>query len=176
MNIRISTKLALVSCALVAIFGCGGGGGGGGPLPVTPGTPGPTGTPGTPTAALKVSVAGTLPASTLIGGVDVTINLPAGVTCGAAADGTTATGVVTASGAADKVASVGKFTAASGAFPGQLRINAINASGFNVGEFATANVNFTGSAPAASSFTLVGAPVVVDLNGNPISGLTIQFN
>jgi hypothetical protein len=164
MNIRKSSKLALVSCALLAIFGCGGGGGGGGE------------TPGAATVALKVSVQGTLPAATLIGGIDVTINLPAGVTCSAATDGTTASGVVTASGLAGGGTPVAKFVAAAGSTPGQIRIGVIKADGFNVGEFATVNVNFTSDAPAASSFTVAGTPVIADLNGNTISGLTIQFH
>jgi hypothetical protein len=161
MNIRKSSKLTLVYCALLAIFGCGGGGGE---------------TPGAATAALKVSVQGTLPAATLIGGIDVTINLPAGVTCSAATDGTTASGVVTASGLAVGGTPVAKFVAAAGSTPGQIRIGVIKADGFNVGEFATVNVNFTSDAPAASSFTVAGTPVMADLNGNTISGLTIQIH
>jgi hypothetical protein len=80
---------------------------------------------------------------------------------------------VTASGVAAAGTTVAKFTAAPA---GQLRIAVIKPQGFTTGEFATATLNFTGTAPTASSITLVGTPVVADLNGNTISGLTIQFN
>ena len=170
MNIRSLLKLAVAACTVLTIFGCGGGGGG---TTASNGGGGGGGgggvTPPTPAAVLTLSIAGQLPAGTSIGGVDVTMNLPAGVTCKADADGTAQAGTVTASGVAANGTPVAKFTAPSG----QLRIAVIKAQGFTTGEFATANLDFTGTAPAASGFTVVGAPVVSDLNGNPITGLTV---
>lgn len=177
MNIRISLKYTLVSCALLAMFGCGDGGGGGGTLAVTPGTPETPGTPGTtPTAALKLSTQGTLPAGTVIGGIDATVNLRSGVSCKSDSDGTTQSGVVKASGVALNGTAVAKFTAASGATPGQIKMAVIKAEGFTAGEFVTVTIDFTGDAPKASDFTIAGTPSIVDVNGVPISGLTIQFN
>jgi hypothetical protein len=119
-----------------------------------------------------LSTQGTLPAGTLIGGVDVIMNLPAGVTAKADAAGATEAGICNASGLAGGGTTVAKFTATAGAAPGQLRMAVIKAEGFNVGEFVTANLDFTGDAPAASGFT-VATLSVTDINGNTISGMTV---
>lgn len=178
MKIRRSLKYALVSCSLLAMFGCGdGGGGGGGTLPVTPGTPETPQTPGTTaTAALKLSTQGALPAGTVIGGIDVTVNLRSGTSCKSDSDGTTQAGVVKTSGVAANGTAVAKFTTASGVTPAQVKMAVIKAEGFNAGEFVTVTLDFTGDAPKASDFTIAGTPSIVDVNGVAINGLTIQFN
>lgn len=165
MKIRSFIKSALTACTVLAVFGCGGDGGGG-TSSTTPETP------GAPTAVLKLSTQGTLPAGTLIGGVDVTMNLPEGVTARADSAGATEAGVVAASGDAQGGTAVAKYTDASGSTPGQVRAAVVKAQGFTTGEFVTINCDFTGTAPTAAGFT-VAALSVTDVNGVAITGLSV---
>lgn len=171
MNRRILSKLAIVSFTLLTIFGCGGGGGGGGGAP----SPGDGTTPTGPQAVVTLSTQGTLPAGTTIGGVDCTVQLPALVTCKSDATGLTDPSATVASGQAQGGTLVGNFTAASG----KVRIAVIKTSGFGIGEFATLNLDITGSTPNASDFSVSGLSVVDFNSGQIINGLTatttVQF-
>jgi len=100
------------------------------------------------------------------------MNLPAGVTAKADAAGATLTGICNATGGAAGGTTLAKFTAASGTTPSQVRLAVIKADGFTAGEFATANLDFTGAAPAASAFTVVSVSAT-DINGVTISGITV---
>jgi hypothetical protein len=101
------------------------------------------------------------------------MNVPAGVTASTDPDGATAAGICAASGVAAGGTTVAKFSAAAGATPGQLRMGVIKAEGFAAGEFATAKLTFGATVPDASVFTVAGTLIVSDINGNPISGLTV---
>lgn len=124
--------MLLVTTTMLA--GCGGGGGGGA-------------APAGPTkAVLTVSVAGTLPADTTIGLVDVTIELPDGVTAGGAA--------LTASNTIQAPFEFALYTAASGSNPATLKvtIGAGTDPGFQPGVFATVVCDLNSTAPAATDF------------------------
>ncbi len=161
------TPLVWLTAAFVLFLygGCGG----------SSSTP-PTPTPNATTAVLTLSSAGTLPANTQIGGVDVTLNLPVGATVKTApskAAVVTYSGIVTVSGVA-----VGANAIAIGASPTpeQLKIEVANPSGFGVGEFATVTCDIAaGSNISAADFASPVAFSAVDLNGVPIQGLTAEL-
>jgi hypothetical protein len=145
-----------------------------------------------PTAGvLRLLTTGTLPAGTLIGGIDVTVELPAGVTVKtqAGSTGTTvlpADGVVTVSGEAAKAAgitiSLASFTPASGTTPATIKfaIGNVNAaagavSGFALGEFVSikCDVDPSASFPTTGAFRVL-AISVIDSSNAATSLTTVQ--
>jgi len=155
------TVLVILAFGFLLYAGCGGGGG------TSPTQP--------TTAVVTLSTSGSLPANTVIGGVEMTINLPAGAsvkTTSAKANKAaivTYDGVVVVSGVA---VGANTLTLGTSLTPEQLEVQVTNPNGFGVGEFATVNFEIsTGSTVAPSDFTAV-AMTAVDLNGAPIQGLT----
>lgn len=157
--------LIIVFGVMTLISACGGGGGSAGaPAPVQ-----------TNTAALKLSIAGTLPAGTSVAGLDVVVTLPSGVTVKSTTAPVTDSGVVVASGLAGASTQVvSAYTPAAGTTAATVRVLLADVNGFAAGEFATVNCDIApGSAPKAADFT-VQTNEVKDLNGAAIAGMTAQ--
>lgn len=130
-------------------------------------------------AVLTLSTSGQLPAGTKIGGVEVTVHVPAGVTVKAASDSANPAvmvadpGVVLAMGASTGAETALCSFAATAA--NAIQVYVIKSSGFLTGDFATVNADIAnGFRPAAGEFSLSDL-IVVDLNGAPISGLSVGF-
>jgi hypothetical protein len=163
-KISLLIQLMLIT-GLTTMIGCGGGGGGGAAPPSTK-------------AIVTLSTAGTLPAGTQIGGIQVTVNLPAGVTARAslysAGSSTMITdaGVITASGTAAGSTTSGVYLAGTAASTYKINMGVVNGSGFSTGEFAQVSCDIAaGSSPVAADFSL-SSFTAVDLNGVPLAGLT----
>jgi hypothetical protein len=154
MEDKIMNKIAISSSMIFALTlallsACGGGGGGGGGVTLTQST--------TAVLTLSTTVTGTIPASTIITGYDVTISLPAGVTVKATPDIlnpaklVTDPGVVTDNPAGSYITSV--YSAATGTFPGTVKVHVASATGFPAGNFCKVNGDIAaGHYPTASSF------------------------
>ncbi|MBC7962513.1 MAG: hypothetical protein H7Y05_06180 [Steroidobacteraceae bacterium] len=180
---KVKTLIRLILTATtVALFGCGGGDGGG-TATTPPATTKPT------AGTLSLSTTGTLPAGTLIGGIDVTVELPAGVTVKTqtAFPLEPEAGVVTISGeparAGGQTISGTKFTAASGATPAALKfiIGSANSaggalSGFLPGEFVSIKCDVATSAvfPDASAFKILSINVLDGTNAANSLNSTVQ--
>jgi hypothetical protein len=171
MKKTIQSRLLMTLFILISLTACGGGGGGGGET-----------TPPLTKAIVTLSTAGTLPAGTQIGGIEVTVNLPAGVTAKAslysAGSSTMVTdaGVITASGTAAAGSYVsGVYLAGTAASTYKINMGIANANGFSTGEFAQVSCDIaTGSSPTATDFSLSNA-TVVDLNGSTLPGLNLGY-
>ena len=151
----------VILSSLLLITACGDGGGSTGTLPTK--------------SVVKLLTAGTLPAGTLIGGIDITVSLPSGVTVASTANPPeTDAGVAVASGEATSNSTIlATYVPPSGTTPAKARLLIANTSGFVVGEFVTVNGDITaGNTPQAADF-FVTSFTVSDLNGSPISGLTV---
>jgi hypothetical protein len=127
------------------------------------------------TATLKISITGTLPASTTFTGTQFTLTLPANVAPAII------TGTETAS---DSVGISGLFTPNIGESPGvataryiaatgKLLVAAIKSVGVaQTGEILTIHLKCTnGAAPTVSDFAISGS-LVVDSNANTLTGLS----
>jgi hypothetical protein len=128
-------------------------------------------------AILNISTSGTLPAGTLIGGVDISVSLAAGVSLKTTANPPDVdAGVVAASGVAATGSTVlATYSAPSGSGPGTARLLIANPNGFGAGEFATIDCDIAaGSNPQAADFSLLNF-TVKDLNGAELTGLTPGF-
>jgi len=123
---------------------------------------------------LVLSIGGTPPSGTMIGGIDATVNLPAGVSVQAdPATGMVTSPVLMPSGQWE-VGSIAlaEYEPAAGAIPGTVRVGLINAAGFAAGEFARLTCEVVeGSSPNASSFP-IGGLVVTDLSGVSMPEIT----
>jgi hypothetical protein len=152
--------LVFIMFALLFLVGCGGG----------------DGTPSSTTATLKISLSGTLPASTAIAGAGFTLKLPADVTP-AMVNGLVAGSVITPSGTfSGGTALPTVYTPATATAAGTVKFALANATPAGVtqpGEVATVVLQLTNSAvPTAASFALDPLSVtVIDILGNPVSGL-----
>lgn len=140
----------LLSLVVLLVTGCGGGGGGGTPV-VQP-----------TLAIVKVATSGTLPAGTAIGGIQATVTYPsAGLTIAA--------GDVAASGSG-----TGATFASNTATTGQVILGLTSATGIQAGEFATLNFHVAaGTFPNAGNFAIAAGATVIDVNGAPISGMSV---
>jgi hypothetical protein len=170
MNMKRLTRTTsfMAVCGILLVLGCGGGGGGG--------TTGGGSTQPTE-AVVKIAMTGTLPAGTLIGGIDIAVSLARGVSAKSTSNPPeTDAGVVVASGVASTNSQIlATYTPPSGSTHGTARLLVINASGFGTGEFATVSGDIAeGYNPTSADFT-VNALTVADLNGAPLSGLTAVF-
>ena len=152
---------------LLLIISCGGGGvggdGGGNNNPPSQPT----------TAVLKLLASGTLPASTTIGGIQVTVLLPAGVTVKSTANPpeTDANVVVQSGNALTNSTILSTYDPTSQ----KVTVFLVNPNGFNIGEYATMNCNIAaGYHPTQADFSLTGT-IVKDLNGASVSGITAGF-
>jgi hypothetical protein len=130
---------------------------------------------------LTLSVQGTVPPATQIGGIEVVVNFPLGVTAKAVpapanpAIMVADTGVVTVTGGAAgaEVVNGTIATTPTPAFALDLRI--IKSGGFATGNIAIVNCDISsGVHPAAADFSLANFKAV-DLNGVPLPGLTVGF-
>jgi hypothetical protein len=160
-----SSVMLLMSLLLFAGCNSGGNSGGGGVAQQ------PT------KATVKIAVAGTLPVSSTIGGVDLSLTLPTGVTVKSSIGSLSAlvpdAGTVAASGVAasnSKVYAV--YTAAARTVQGTVRILLANTTGFAAGEFVTVKCDIaSGNTPTTTDFSTSGAKFV-DGNGKAITGLS----
>lgn len=153
-------SMGLFFLAVVATvqFGCGGGGGGGGTAPVVP-----------TQAIVKVATSGTLPAGTLIGGIDVTLTYP-----------TTKGLSITDSNVIASGVSAGSLIQPNLTNPGQARVALVSATGIQTGEFATLTFNIaSGNSPVAGDFVVAATTGVsnpfVNTNGTAIPGMTVTI-
>ena len=161
MKRTMITKLMILLSAVLVLSSCGSSGGGG---------DSGGGTTQLTTAIVKLTTTGTLPSTTQIGGIDVTLQLPQGVTVKSTTNPPeTDSGVVTASGvAASNSSLVSTFTTSTRI----VHILLANPNGFGTGEFATVNCSIAaGSSPKQTDFS-VSTMITKDLTGNSISGLT----
>lgn len=161
----------IVFLVSLSLAGCGGGGDSSGAAATVQATK----------AMLTLSTQGTVPPSTQIGGIEVTVNLPAGVTVKAspspsnAAILVTDANVVTAVGSAAG-AEVVQATAAANT-PSAVTIMIAKSGGFPAGDFAFVSCDIASgvtTTPAAADFSLTNFKAV-DLNGQPLTGLTPGF-
>lgn len=115
------------------------------------------------TAVVTVATQGALPAGTLIGSIQVTLNYATTTGLSIAANN------VVASGAG----------AGSTLFPntntaGQVVMGLINATGIQTGQFATATFSIAaGNIPTAADFSIAAGATVTDLNGVAIPGISV---
>lgn len=159
---KLFLLFALSSLFIITACGSKGGGGGSTAVQLT-------------TAKLKLSTSGSLPAGTLIGGIDVTIVLPDGVSAMSTTAPITDSGVVTASGLATPSSAtvMGKYSAASGATHGNVRVLLAYPNGLTKGEFATVNCEIaSGNVPTEDQF-IINATEVKDINGVVITGMSV---
>jgi hypothetical protein len=162
MTIRHLAHLLLV-LLVTTVFGCGGGGGGGGGT-----TP-----PANPTKATLTLSIPNLPAGTLTGGVQFTLNLPPGVSPAVLSGTNDASGSVTLTGGATGGISQANFT--SSATAPNILIAIVNATGFGTGNFAVVNCGIaTGTTVSASGFSLSNIQVF-DSNGTLIPSATVSI-
>jgi hypothetical protein len=138
---------------LTFMAACGGGGGGGGGTPAK-------------TVTLKVSTVDDPLAISSATGVNVTITLPAGVTAGANA--------VTVTGVAAPGTLVGSpvYTPASGATQATLQFVMATSipAGFNVGEFATVVLSYSGAVALTTTDFPVSTYTIINEN---LSGTSV---
>jgi hypothetical protein len=128
-------------------------------------------------AVVKVSMTGTLPAGSLIGGIDLTAMLAPGVSLKSTSNPPeTDADVIVASGVASTNSQLlSTYTPPSGSTKGSARLFVINAGGFGTGEFATVTGDIAaGYQPTSSDFSAASL-TVTDLNGTPLSGMTAEF-
>lgn len=150
------------------VAGCGAGGGGGT-------------TTQSPQAVLKLSTTPFAPYTTL-GGVQVRIGLPVGTSVATNGTGSVQSGVITPLGVLSSTAQVQfvSYSAPTTSNPGALKFLVVTPQGdlsFKDGEFARVLCNFSGSAPAKSSFLLTLAATSVDghtATANESFTLTLQ--
>ncbi|MBJ6723317.1 hypothetical protein [Geomesophilobacter sediminis] len=146
--------LLLVGTALIA--GCGGGGG----------------VADAPTPTIEVATRAAL-SSTVVYGVELTVQLPAGVTVAADATGAVADGVIVPKVAGTLVG--GRYVAAGASTPATVTIIASNAAGLTVGELVNVACQVSpGATPTAAAFTVThfSAWAVVGNDTVPIEGVT----
>ena len=156
----------LLALAVAGMCGCAG------TVNLTPQpTPPPALAPNATVAQLTLGIEGKLPPQSSIGGIDVTVNLPTGVTAKADKTSETIPGVVVTSGVAKGVQSVAKFTPGTDGAPAQLRMVLLKLDGFGTGEFATINLDISGSTPLVNNFSTTNM-TISDTNGKTINGLT----
>jgi hypothetical protein len=165
MNTLKTTCLLLVVHLMFSLAGCGGGGGGNGNAAPTK-------------AVVKMSTQGTVPMSSTIGGVQLTLVLPAGVTVNAdSTTGKTDSGVVVASGVATGADVYwGTYTPATASADGTLEIKIANSqTGFDTGEFVTVTCDLAaGVVPKATEFAVKSDYKVFNLTDSSlISGIAI---
>jgi hypothetical protein len=130
-------------------------------------------------AVLTLSTHGTVPPTTQIGGIQLTVTLPAGVSIKASPSASNAQ-VMMAN--ADVVKTTGVAMGAevvqatfSATAMSTLSVMIGKSGGFAAGDFAVLNCDIAaGSNPAAGDFSLSNFQAV-DLNGAPLSGLTVGF-
>jgi len=135
------------------------------------------GTPDPTTAVLTLSSAGTLPTGVKIGGIDMTIVIPAGATIQTTKANTSK--MVTYSGAvvpAGVAAGPNAITLATNPAPDQVVVKLANADGFGIGEFATVTCDIVAGSTVVEKDFIAGSFSVVDLNGAPITGLTVELS
>jgi len=159
----------LITCfILVSLVACGGGGGGSAPVQPTK-------------AVITLSMTGTLPAGTLIYGVQATVNLPAGVTAKASPSSSnpqamvTDAGVASASGQAAGAETVlaSYLTSSTTPTTHKVALYMAKSGGFSVGEFGVVNCDITaGYFPTAADFTVTDL-MTFDSNGLTIPGLSV---
>jgi hypothetical protein len=134
-------------------------------------------------AVITLSITGSVPAGTLIGSAQATVNLPTGVTAQASPSSAnpnvmeTNFGIVTASGQATGAVLVFASYIASSATStmSKVEVNIVKSSGFSTGEFAVANCDIAaGNFPTAADFTVTDFKAV-DLNGAALTGLTVGY-
>jgi len=114
------------------------------------------------TAVVTVATQGTLPAGTVIGAIQATMNY-------------TTPGLAIAD--ADVVASgvgAGSTLLPNTTIAGQLGIGLLAPLGIQTGQFATATFNITaGTFPTAADFSIAAGAEVFDLNGVPLPGISV---
>jgi hypothetical protein len=116
-------------------------------------------------AVVRLQTQGTLPAGTVIGGVQVTLTYATDKGLSIAADGVVASG-----------AGAGSLLVANTNTAGQVIVALINASGIGTGEFATATFQVAApNVPVGADFAVAAGATVIDLNGQPIPGITVAI-
>jgi hypothetical protein len=119
-----------------------------------------------PTAVVvRLATQGTLPAATLIGGVQATLTYATdkGLSI--------APGNVVASGAG-----AGSLLVANTGTAGQVIVALVNANGVGAGELATATFAVAPpNVPVAADFAVAPGATVIDLGGAPIPGVTVTI-
>ena len=153
----------MILAASMLLSGCGGGGANTGGENTHPAKK----------SVVKISLAGTLPADMLIGGIDIIVSLASGVSVkSSSAPPETDAGAVVASGVAIANSLLfSTYAPAAGITPGKVHLLIANTSGFGIGEFATLIGDISaGSDPVSADFTGTSL-TVTDVNGAPITGL-----
>ncbi|HXY54433.1 MAG TPA: hypothetical protein VEM40_07165 [Nitrospirota bacterium] len=181
MKKKALSSLLIFALALTTLTACGGGGGGGS-------SSAPPVQPTTAVLTLSTAVTGSIPASTVIAGYDVTITLPAGVTVKSTTPPQTDASVVvgTANGAAPGTYNTGSFSPATGKV--HIVFVSPQGNGFNgPGEFCKVNCNIAaGYYPTAADFQQLTfkasglnknpQPTTVDLTGQLSMTVTAAIN
>jgi len=135
---------------LLAMFGCGGGDGVHQPTKAT----------------VKLATAGTLPADTLICGIQTTLNYSTDVGLAIAADDVVASGVGAGSVFTPNTSTIG-----------QVGISLINTEGIPIGEFATATFGIAaGNFPTPTDFSVAPGSAVLDVCGNQIPDISVVIS
>lgn len=166
-------RFLLLFAMITLLAACGGGGGGGG-------TPAKT-------VTLKVSTVDDPLATSSATGVNMTITLPAGVTAGANPVTVSGVAVNTPGGGTTPGAVLSyTYTPASGSTNGTLQFIMASglAAGFNVGEFATVVLSYSGAATLltgdfpVASYTIINetlpAPSVVTGVKAAVTAITVH--
>ncbi len=180
----------LILYLYLLLCGCGGGGGGAVTTGGGGGGNGDNGGGSTAKAssmAVTLSATGTLPSSSLIGAIDITLNLPAGVTVKASPSPINTSvmvpdaGVVVLQGAAAAAGSQLITASYVPGPPGKVTIRLVNANGLATGAFATVNCDVAaGVTPAATDFSVtpnVAATTgIFDVNTAALSGVQVTFS
>ncbi|MCM0080734.1 hypothetical protein L4X63_03930 [Geomonas sp. Red32] len=134
--------------------------------------------------SVTISTTGTLPAGSLIGGIQLTLALPAGVTVKAdPSNGALLSGVLTPSGVLSSSSPLGfaRYVAAQGSAPATVTLDFAQQNGFAAGQFATLICDYPAGTtpPAANQFAIQTYKVVdtttADLNKNQnVIGISLQ--
>jgi hypothetical protein len=116
-------------------------------------------------AVVRLATQGTLPAGTLIGGVQVTLTYATDKGLSIAANGVVPSG-----------AGAGSLLVANTNAPGQVIVALVNAAGIGTGELATATFAVAPpNVPVAADFAIAPGATVIDLTGAPIPGVTVAI-
>jgi hypothetical protein len=114
---------------------------------------------------VRLVTQGTLPAGTLIGGVQATLTHATDKGLSIAANDVAASG-----------AGAGSLLVANANTAGQVIVALINANGIGTGEFATATFTVAPpNVPVAADFAIAAGATVIDLAGAPIPGITVAL-
>jgi hypothetical protein len=114
---------------------------------------------------VRLATQGTLPAGTLIGGVQVTLTYATDKGLSIAANGVVPSG-----------AGAGSLLVANTNAPGQVIVALVNAAGIGTGELATATFAVAPpNVPVAADFAIAPGATVIDLTGAPIPGVTVAI-